>query len=332
MKPSTLLFFVLLCTLVSNNCASDIDARSDEELATTTEETETDAPEGPEEPAEPPTRPPVPGTDPPNKPPENTSRSFISTWQVRDTDNRTIVLPLPAGHNYNFTVEWGDGSHSHVNSDDDPSATNVYQEVGTYEVVIHGVMEAWSFEEKPQSRDMLLTVSSLGDVNWKSLAGAFWQCKNLTAVSGGDTSEVTSMVNTFAGADQLDPDVRGWDVSRVIDMTGMFGNATMADPEVRDWDTDSVTDMSWMFAGATSAEPVMDVWNFRNIKDMTGIFAGRTLSSDLYSGMLRQIRKTQKNSGVYLDGGYSRYGSSVAKDRHALVAEDNWVIFDGGPE
>lgn len=327
MNLSPLLLFVLLCAFVNKSCASDIDARSNDEVTGATEETK----EPREDPDEPPTTPPTPEPDPPSKP-KDMGKSFISTWRVQDENNRTIVLPLPAGLKYNFIVEWGDDSQSHINSANDQSATNVYQEAGVYEIVIYGVMEAWSFETKPQSKDMLLTVSSLGDVNWKNLAGAFWQCTNLTAVSGGDTSEVTSMANMFAGTDNLDPDVGSWDVSRVTDMAGMFGYANAANPEVSNWDTSNVADMSWMFARATSAEPAMDAWNFRNIKDMTGMLAGHTLSSDLYGSMLRQIRNTHKNRGVYLDGGYSRYGNSAARDRHALVAEDDWVIYDGGPE
>lgn len=201
------------------------------------------------------------------------SKLFVSVWQVEEGEK--IVLPLTVGEFiYDFTIDWGDGTIEEITSLPDEGVTHVYQQAGQYKVVIDGTVEAWSFWRKPDSKDKLLRVDSLGAVGWKSLFGAFSECQQLTVVSGGDVSEVNDMSFMFSGAPLVTPDVGGWDTSNTTRMSFMFEGATLADPDVSRWYTGQVQDLSYMFAKAVSAEPEVGNWDTGRVTEMQGMFSG----------------------------------------------------------
>lgn len=195
---------------------------------------------------------------------------FVSNWRVAE-DGR-VVLPLPEGFAYDFTVDWGDESQSQVTSHDDPDASHVYAEAGTYIIVIEGLIEAWSFWRISDSKDQLVEIASLGGVGWKSFFGAFFACENLTVVSKGDVSAVTDMALMFADATSAIPETETWDTAAVINMALMFKNATSAQPQVKGWNTVRVQDMSYMFADTALADPDVSVWDTSTVRDMSFMF------------------------------------------------------------
>ena len=196
---------------------------------------------------------------------------LVVTFKVGDTDP-TVRLPLPKGFNYNFTVDWGDGVEDVITVYDDPRLLHVYAQAGTYNVTITGQLSAWSFWQVPHSRDRLKTVGDLGDVEWKSLAGAFYACKELTSVAGGDVSFVEDMSYMFHRTTQVQPDTSSWDTGYVTSMRAMFDDARQANPDVSGWDTSKVIDMSGMFASTSQAQPQVGSWNTLKVEQMSGMF------------------------------------------------------------
>ena len=200
---------------------------------------------------------------------------FRSTWRV-PTNDRTITLPLVSGYNYNFTVDWGDGSPiSEITAYDDLDKTHNYENEGDYNLLIAGLLEAWSFKNTGD-KDKILSVENFGDLGYKNLSGAFQGCSNLGAFEGGVTSSVTDMNSIFRGANNANPNVRNWDVSKVTDMSSMFHDATNADPDVSEWVVFEVTNMAFMFQGANSANPKVRDWNVSKVTDMSSMFQGAT--------------------------------------------------------
>ena len=220
--------------------------------------------------------PPPPIVEEPVPPPiVEESTPFRSTWRVPVSD-KTITLPLVALYNYNFTVDWGDGSPiSEITAHNDPDRKHTYARAGDYNLVIEGLLEAWSFNNAGD-KDKILSVEDFGDLGYKSLSGAFQGCTNLAAFEGGVTSSVTDMGGMFSHATSANPDVRDWDVSNVTYMNGMFHGATSANPDVRNWDVSNVTNMRSMFSGATSANPDVRDWDVSNVTYMNGMFHGAT--------------------------------------------------------
>ena len=173
---------------------------------------------------------------------------FRSTWRVPEGD-KSITLPLVSGHNYNFTVDWGDGETSVVTSHNDPNRTHTYMAAGDYNLVIEGILEAWSFNNSGD-KDKIISVEDFGDLGYKNLSRAFFGCTNLGVFEGGVTSDVTNMARMFLFADSVNPDVSEWDVSSVTNMASMFVRATQANPNVSKWNVSSVTNMAGMFHGS----------------------------------------------------------------------------------
>ena len=199
---------------------------------------------------------------------------FRSTWKV-PADSKTITLPLVENYNYNFTVDWGDGSPiSEITAHDDDDKTHTYEAEGDYNLVIEGTLQAWSFSNAGD-KDKILSVESFGDLGYKNLSGAFHGSTNLSAFKGGFTSNVTNMVGMFYRAFNVDPNVSSWDVSNVTNMSEMFRGTTAADPDVSSWDVSNVTDMSEMFR-ATAADPDVSSWDVSSVTDMISMFEGTT--------------------------------------------------------
>ena len=168
------------------------------------------------------------GTDSGSKEPDP-SVQFRSTWRV-PADEKTITLPLVSGYNYDFTVDWGDGSPtSEITAHNDEDKTHSYAEAGDYNLVIEGTLEAWSFNNAEDGdKDKILSVENFGDLGYKNLSGAFHGCTNLGDFEGGVTSAVTDMTSMFEGATDANPDVSNWDVSKVTDMTNLFNSSGLS--------------------------------------------------------------------------------------------------------
>ena len=133
-------------------------------------------------------------------------------------------------------MDWGDGSPiSEITAHNDPDRKHTYARAGDYNLVIEGLLEAWSFNNTGD-KDKILSVEDFGNLGYRNLFGAFWGCGNLGAFEGGVTSNVTHMNSMFAGATSANPDVRDWDVSNVTNMGSMFFAATSANPDVSKWD------------------------------------------------------------------------------------------------
>ena len=205
---------------------------------------------------------------------------YVSVWEVKA--GKEIKLPLPEGFNYNFIVDWGDGSQSEITSADDPNKVHIYAATGSYTMRISGLVEAWESHHRTIGSSIctITSVPELGDVGWKSLRFAFYSCKGLTNLRGGDVSQVTNMEEMFAANKSVNPDVSNWDVSNVTNMRAMFSGAASANPDVSNWDVSNVTNMNGMFARgaarATSANPDVSNWDVSNVTNMGAMFSGAT--------------------------------------------------------
>ena len=204
---------------------------------------------------------------------------FVSTWLLSEND-KTITLPLAETDNdgtafvYDFTVNWGDGTSTVVTSFADHPVTHTYtftEAEKEYTLKISGTMETIRFANSTE-KDKIISIPNLGDVGWTSFYVAFEGCANLGTVSGGDTSNVTSMYSMFYGATVADPDTSSWDTSNVTNMSFMFRGATSADPDTSTWDTSNVTNMSYMFKAASAANPNTAEWDTSEVTLMTSMF------------------------------------------------------------
>ncbi len=69
--------------------------------------------------------------------------SFVSKWRV--SEGEQIALPLVENGNYDFVVNWGDGTKSHITSWDQSDKYHTYAKAGVKTISIIGTIEGWSF-------------------------------------------------------------------------------------------------------------------------------------------------------------------------------------------
>jgi surface protein len=239
--------------------------------------------------------------------------TFTSVWNTLLGDEQPIItLPLIMGGNYDFIVDWGDGTTNIITSYNQPEITHTYLSGGTYEVKIMGTIEGWSFNYGYASDKIInilewgplrlgnsgfnfygciyLDLSSVTDVlnlsGITNLSYMFNECFSLTTINNvelWDVSNVTDMSGMFMFTNMVyNQDISGWDVSNVTDMSGMFVFTTSI-PDISSWDVSSVNSMSGMFAYASSFNQDISGWDVSNVTDMGGVFLNTPFNQDISS-------------------------------------------------
>ena len=221
----------------------------------------------------------------------------------------TFDLPLRSGYNYDFIVDWGDGSNSTITSYNDSDNLHTYSTHGTYEIKITGLCEAWYFNNTGD-KNKLISIEKFGYTGFKNMEAAFRGCTNLTIVSDVDgywcryvnnmyrmfrdctlltnvnvanwlTDNVVNIGEMFYECINLQTlDLTNWNVSNVIDM-GFFlfsfvdhMNITNIG-DVSNWDVSNVTNMSSMFSNCKNLTNInVTNWNIGNVTNISSMFSG----------------------------------------------------------
>jgi hypothetical protein len=117
---------------------------------------------------------------------------FRATFRTTSPEE-TVILPLieGEGYDYNFTIDWGDGTTNTIESFDDSNKEHSYTEVGTYQVMIRGKMPVWIYYDPalggtngtPQH---LISIDDWGNVgyglNVADFESMFYDCINLESI------------------------------------------------------------------------------------------------------------------------------------------------------
>jgi surface protein len=230
-----------------------------------------------------------------------TENTFISTWDTTSfglSRSNQIMLPLEEDGNYDFVVNWGDGTDDNITSWNQEEVLHTYSLEGIYNVTIDGVLNGWRFAFGGD-RLKIHDISQWGDMQLGNSSRYFAGAQNLqisatdapdlsrttnlnsmfeiatsfnSDIGHWDVSSVTSMSYMFFYASSFNQDIGGWNVSSVTDMGGMFDYATSFNQEIGHWDVSSVTDMSRMFSVATSFNQPIGEWNVSSVTDMHTMF------------------------------------------------------------
>jgi hypothetical protein len=128
-------------------------------------------------------------------------KQFISTWNTSNTSvgssaSNQVRLPLVSNGNYNFVVDWGDGSSDVITTFNQAEATHTYANSGNYTITITGTCVGWRFNNG-LDRLKILTVVSWGNLKFTNLSGAFFGCSNLTSISGDLSAQTNTTFQDF---------------------------------------------------------------------------------------------------------------------------------------
>jgi len=236
---------------------------------------------------------------------------FISKWDTTQAGsaNDTVVLPLVSDGDYDFYVDWGDGSRDNITGYNQSEVTHQYSNTGIYEVRIRGGITGWYFGNGGDD-DKITEISKWGPLRFVSNdINLFYGCSNLDVVatdsltlgaSNGqdmfnscpllgsegnmnswDTSSCTNMYRMFANCTGFNQPLGNWDTSNVTNMYQMFsreGGTMIFDQDIGAWDVSSVTNMGFMFGyGGTKAfnnggSPSISGWNTSSVTNMSYMF------------------------------------------------------------
>ena len=199
---------------------------------------------------------------------------FITTWKTK-VAHEEITIPINSSNgSYDYTVDWGDSS---ADTGQHGDAKHTYESPGTYRVEITGDFPRIYFNNGNQ-KDKIIEVRQWGNIQWKSMEGAFAGCSNLeiVATDAPDLSTVTNMSRMFFQASKFNQDIGDWDVSSVTQMNSMFAGATSFNQDIGSWNVSSVIQMNNMFNGATSFNQDIGSWVVSNVNIMRGMFEEAT--------------------------------------------------------
>ncbi|WP_349351416.1 MULTISPECIES: BspA family leucine-rich repeat surface protein [unclassified Flagellimonas] len=252
--------------------------------------------------------------------------SFITKWVV--TSGQVLAIGTNADYDYNFIIDWGDGSPQENINGVNPNPSHVYDVGDEYLVAIKGSFPALRMGGADKaSQDALVDVTQWGEQKWQSMSYAFQDCDNLVAFSAGEPpnlSETTSMVRMFRWADQFNGDIGNWNTSNVTNMEDIFNNAIAFNQDIGGWNTSNVTLMTGAFAGATIFNQDLSGWDTFNVINMFGMFSfAESFDQDLGGWDITNITS--------MFGMFNGSGMSHTNANATLAGWADFVLQNDGP-
>ena len=230
------------------------------------------------------------------------SNVFITTWRTTASD-KTITIPTftniagAIDENYNYTVDWGDGTISFGQTG---NVTHTYATAGTHTIAILDTFPRIYFEQTATSTDQKLrSVAQWGTTAWTSMEDAFNRVRNLqiTATDKPNLSAAVSMARMFSDASGLNGDISGWDVSGVKNMGYLFNNISNFNQDLSGWDVSSVTSMFGMFRNTSVFNQNISGWDVSGVTNMIGMFEGAPAFNQNISGW--DVSSVTSMSGMF---------------------------------
>ena len=202
--------------------------------------------------------------------------AFIYTWQTT-TDNEIINIPTSSTEDYNYAVDWGDGT---IESGLTGETFHTYTTAGVHTIKIIGEFPRLFFLGS-DIRENLLTVEQWGTQQWTSMSSAFSGCINLklNATDVPDLSSVTIMRSMFSDCtnlEDLQDKIGDWDVSTITTLSRTFENCTIFNENIGGWNLVDITSFSGTFKGASAFNQDISNWNASNVDQFDFMFEDAT--------------------------------------------------------
>ncbi|WP_298311467.1 BspA family leucine-rich repeat surface protein [uncultured Aquimarina sp.] len=287
--------------------------------------------------------------------------AFITSWLLEDNDR--IRIKTTSGYNYNYTIDWGDGTVDYNVTTD---ILHDYTTAGRYEVSITGEFPRFTlfFRLGRTLRTKIQTIEQWGNIQWRDFRDSFKDCENLKLnaddtpdlsqvtelsrmfenctnfedlkdrMGSWDMSTIQSIESMFAGCSIFNEDIGAWTFTNLLTAEAAFEEAITFNQDVSSWDFSQVQDIEELFSGASSFDQDLSSWDISSVTDMTGIFLNSGLSQENYDNTLigwaaLESGETQIPTNLTLDADATYCLAEAARDT-LTGSLYNWIINDGG--
>ncbi len=287
--------------------------------------------------------------------------AFITSWLLEDNDR--ITIRTTSGYNYNYTIDWGDGTKD---TNVTTGISHDYTTAGTYEVSITGEFPRFTlfFRLGRTLRTKIQTIEQWGNIQWRSFRDSFNDCENLKLnaddtpdlsqvtelsrmfenctnfedlkdrMGSWDVSTIESIDSMFSGCSIFNEDIGAWTFTNLLTTEAAFQEAVTFNQNISSWNMATVIDIEDLFSGASSFDQDLSSWDISSVTSMTGLFTGTALSQENYDNTLigwatldDDETKIPTNLTLNADATYC-LGESA---RNTLTSPTyNWEINDGG--
>ncbi|TPN85238.1 BspA family leucine-rich repeat surface protein [Aquimarina algicola] len=259
---------------------------------------------------------------------DETPPSFITKWDVTVL-NLTVHLPIYSSSpddrtEYDFEVDWGDGTVQQVTSFDDPDAIHTYAAPGVKTVTITGTLQGFNFFKTRTSSTLFVDVAQWGNVLLGNGTLHFIRCANLrgfSATDAPDLSTTPSCYGMFAGLIFFNSDLSNWDVSNVTNMNQMFTSTFRFDSDLSNWDVSNVKDMAFMFTASGSFNQDLSNWDVSSVENMRGMFmSASSFNQDLSNWDVSNVKDMSNmfNQALAFNHDLSNWDISNVKDMSSM--------------
>ncbi len=224
------------------------------------------------------------------------SDAFITTWQTTAA-NESITIPINTLYNYNYHVNWGDGTISNGLTG---LTTHTYTTAGTYTVTISGEFPAIAFDGRnyPDAQ-RLQTIEQWGIQKWTTMDEAFDGCVNvkLNADDIPDLSLVTRTTYMFSGCtnfEDLKDKIGTWDMRTITHISHMFKNTDKFNENIGGWTFDNLSRSYDTFNKAIAFNQDISNWDMSNSDDIDSMFEGAiAFNQDLSTWDMSSVRRAE---------------------------------------
>lgn len=247
----------------------------------------------------------------------STNRPFITKWQ--GTAGKELRIPILG----TYTLTWYNEATPEERYTEQVSITSYigkheFEETTPYTFTTPTdgvyVVEAgpegvegmlMSFDGDVIFSMKLLSVVQFGDVVWKKLRWAFYNCSDMRFEEGIDTpnlSQCTDLSGMFTGCESFNHPLGSWNVSQVTVMKAMFAGCRSFNQPLEKWDVSKVTDMSDMFTDCTAFNQPLAQWDVANVKDMSRMFYGcSSFNQSLEAWNINPLAHSEGMVGMFND-------------------------------
>ena len=238
------------------------------------------------------------------------TKPFVTVWDteltsIGSSNNNQIKLPLVSSGEYEFIIDWGDGTSELITNWND--GIHTYDNPGKYLVAIRGLITGWSFNNTGDKLKVL-NIFNWGNLKLTNDGGYFYGCSNLTIFVEDivNTVDCTNFSNFFRDCTNLTTikGIKFLNTSSAITMEGMFQNSRF-NGDISNWNLTTVNNFSNFLT---------DNSNFNIIN---------------YDKFLNSLAEQSTSTNGVLDAPLTNYSVNSETNRTNLI-QSGWTITDAG--